>query len=254
MSDRIQDDRRSPPVFAEERERLAETWLMEANQLHGGPVDVPMLLEVAGIRLIEWPIDKMGDNEALARPQVRTILGRPRFVTSVKKREPAAFVKLAHEFAHCVLNNGPDAKPLKAAGNAKLQWISESESEENQAWQLARALTLPRRFIRNEDSAVGLATRFQVPIEQAQLRLSEIQLERRKSLQTTPTLLPPELPDAAARMWRRAAIDENHDPEWYRLSSGNYLVSISGYNRRDHRLGWYIYCGRIYANDEWDQW
>lgn len=254
MSNDIHHDLPAPPLNPEEREQLAETWLKSTDQLHGGPIDVLKLLDSAAITLCEWPVERMLDNEVYARPQVQSIFGRPSFVSAVHKGERGALMKLAHEFAHCVLHRGPAAKPLKAAGNHSLSWISGTESQENQAWQMARAIAIPRNFVRPSDTADAIAARFRVPIEHAVLRLKELQFERRKCLQDTPTGVPPKLDVQAARYWKRAAIDANHDPDWYRLSDGNFLISIAGYNRRDHRLGWYVYCDRIYANDEWDQW
>jgi Zn-dependent peptidase ImmA (M78 family) len=252
MTDKIYDDRKTRPIPPEERESLAEAWLKNSGELHGGPVDILNVLNSAGIALVEWSLEKMGDDKARAYPQIRTVVARPDLMRGLKRSCPSDLMAMAHEFGHCVINDGPNAKPLKISGNAKLPWIDDRESEEGLAWQLARAIMMPRAFVTDRDSAEGIATRFQVPLEQATIRLAELRFERRKGLQHPSEIERPILPACAERAWRYAAISEGHDAEWYRLTTGNYLVALVGYGRPKHKLGWFLQKGRIYANEESD--
>lgn len=251
MAEKIYDDRKTRPLPPEERETLAENWLKNAGELHGGQVNIFNVLETAGVELVEWSAEKMGNDHARAYPQIKTVVARPDLMRRVKRRLPPALMDIAHEFAHCVINDGPNAKPLKMGGNAKLAWISESESEENLAWQLARALMMPRAFISEGDNAQAIASRFEVPLEQAATRLAELRLERRKGLQRNVELPNPLLPEYAEKAWRNAAVAPGHDdPERYRLSTGGHLIAKEGFNSKKHSLGWFLYNGRIYANCE----
>lgn len=252
MPAKIYDDRQTKPLLPEKRESLAEIWLKESGEFHGGPVNILSVLKSAGIELIECSLEKMGADQARAYPQIKTIVVRPDLMRGVNRCSPLALMAIAHEFSHCVINDGPNAKPLRISGNAKLPWISDSEAEENLAWQLARAVMMPRAFISDSDNAKAIATRFQIPLEQATIRLAELRLERRKGLQGRGAIERPVLPACAERAWRQAAIADGHDPEWYRLSTGNYLIALAGYGKPKHKLGWFLHNGRVYANEESD--
>lgn len=252
MPSRTYDDRQTRPMFPEEREALADTWLGKSGEQHGGPVDIHKILKLADINFAEWSVEKMGADRARAYPHLKTIVARPRLYQDAKRGESAALMDIAHEFSHCVINDGHLAKPLKAAGNASLTWIDERESEENIAWQLARAIMMPRAYVRDCDSAGAIAERFNVPIEHAKLRLAELRFERRKGLQSVQNLARPILTAAEEQAWRRAAISGDHDPEWYRLSNGHRLVALAGCRTPEHPLSWSLYNGRIYAKDELD--
>lgn len=248
----IFDDRSTRPISPEDRERLAEAWLKNSGEFHGGPVDILAVLTSASVQLVEWSAEKMGADEARAYPQVRTITARSQFVSAARRGDPTTLIKIAHEFSHCVINDGPGAKPLKLSGNAKLSWISDNESEENLAWQLARAIMMPRAFIKCGDCADALTERFRVPVDHASIRLAELQLERRKNLQNITEPTKPALPSNVERAWQRAAIAEDHDAEWYRLSNGKFLVALIGHEKRNHKLGWFLHNDRIYSYEEND--
>ncbi len=252
MSEKIYDDRKTRPIPPEERETLAEGWLEKSGELHGGQVNILNVLKTAGIELVEWSFEKMGSDQARAYPQVKTVAVRPDLMRQVKRGSPQGLISIAHEFGHCVINDGPNAKPLKFGGNAKFAWINESESEENLAWQLARALMMPRTFISDSDNAQAIASRFEVPLDQAVIRLAELRLERRKGLQTNVEISNPLLPEYAEKAWRKAAIAEELDPERYRLSTGGHLIAKDGFKLQKHKLGWFLDNGRVYANSELD--
>lgn len=245
-------DRSARPLSPEQREALAESWVKAAGELHGGPVALLSIIDKAKIQFVEWSAERLGADEARAYTQVRTIVARPELYRQVMAGDIASLMKLAHEFGHFMLNENAAPKPLKFGGNTKYRWIRDEDSEEMFAWQLGRAVMMPRAFIRDCDSVQSIAQRFFVPLDQAAQRLAELRHERRKNLQSIVKPAKPKLSVAEDLAWSRAAIDDDHDPEYYRLSHKNFLVSLFGCNQRKHPLGWFLQNGKIYANDELD--
>ena len=249
MSDEIFHDLPAPPLHPDVREEIADKWLSSADQNQGGPVNIMAILSVAGITISELPVAKMGDNAAYARPQVKTIFVRPDFRSECLRKNPNALFAIAHEFGHCALHRGPLAKPLKVSGNVSPTWIKQAGGQEDQAWDLARAIMLPRAFVYDTDEVADITQRLNAPLHHAKIRLAQLRFERRKKIQSILTL-----PDTVKSLWDSARADPDHDPNYYRISSKGSLVEINSYNRFDLPLGWFVNHGKIYWKDEWSGW
>jgi hypothetical protein len=251
MGEKIYPDLPALPLLTADRESIADRCLALLEQYRGGPVDIVRIVGSAGASIIELPLDKMGDNEAFARPQVNTIFVRPGFKDELRRNLPETLFKLAHEYAHVVLHRGALAKPLKISGNVSPGWIKPGEGQEEQAWDLARAIMLPRSQIHDYDDEFQTARDFNAPPLHVSLRLAQLKLERRKKIQPINAL-----PVNIKRLWDSARIHPDYDSAYYRLSdkgSGS-LVEINSYNRHDLPLGWLVDHGHIYWKDEWTGW
>jgi hypothetical protein len=251
MSDKIYHDLPAPPLLCADRETIAEKYLALLPNYRGGPVDIAEIVRSAGVEIIERTWDKMGDNEAFARPQISSIFVRPGFKDELKRKIPETLFKLAHEFAHVVLHRGVLAKPLKLGGNISQSWLQPGEGQEGQAWDLARAIMLPGFHLHDGEDILRVAADFNAPPSHVSLRLAQLRLERRKKIQPIKNL-PPDI----KRVWDLARKHPEYNADYYRLSdigSGS-LVEINSFNRFDLPLGWLVDHGRIYWKDEWCGW
>jgi Zn-dependent peptidase ImmA (M78 family) len=163
MSEKIYSDLPAPPLLTADREGIADRCLALLPNYRGGPIDIVEIVRSAGVSIIELTRDKMGDNEAFARPQVNSIFVRPGFKDELKRKLPETLFKLAHEFAHVVLHRGALAKPLKLGGNVSLGWLRPGEGQEDQAWDLARAIMLPRSQLHDHNDILRTAADFNAP-------------------------------------------------------------------------------------------
>ncbi len=251
MSEKIYSDLPAPPLLTADREGIADRCLALLPNYRGGPVVIVEIVRSTGVSIIELTRDKMGDNEAFARPQVNGIFVRPGFKDELKRKLPETLFKLAHEFAHVVLHRGALAKPLKLGGNVSLGWLRPGEGQEHQAWDLARAIMLPRSQLHDHNDILRTAADFNAPPIHVSLRLAQLRLERRKRIQPIKAL-PPEI----KRVWESARVHPEYQADYYRLSdsgSGS-LVEINSYNRFDLPLGWLVDHGHICWKDEWSGW
>lgn len=247
------DDRRiNKALSPKERETLAEAWLRAANELRGAPVDILKVLRCGGIDFIERSLSRLNGDRAQARAQVRTIFVCPELFRALHNGCRTAAMEMSHELGHCIFNEGTGPKALKISGNAKLSWIPEGEGEETVAWQIGRALMMPRLYIADTDTPKSISHRFDVPIDEAEKRFAELRLERRKGLQDVPEPERRRLPELAERAWRLAAIAPAYDPDFYRLSPGDKLIAHVGYDDPRHAFSWTLYNAKIYAKGDFD--
>jgi len=245
----IYHDLPAPPLSADERERIAEEWLYASRQTNRGPVDIETIIRCAHCEIVELSKSKMGDNEAFARAQVNTIFVSASFKQGVFAKQPEHLFKLAHEFSHLVLHRGPLAKPLKVSGNSPLSWKPAAERQEDQAWDLARSIMLPRMHLRGDEMVDAIMQEFNAPREHAVVRLNQLRVERRKLRKPCE-----DLPSKAREIWEAARIHPDFDKDFTRLSKSGLRVAASSYNRLDRPFGWYVCCGAIYSKDETEFW
>lgn len=245
----INHDLPAPPLLPERREEIAEQWLNAANQLQRGPIDISAIVTEAKMQVVTLSPAKMADNEAFARPQVNTIFVRDGFRDEVIRKRPETLFKLAHEFSHLVLHRGELAKPLKLDGNVPLAWKPPEERQEDQAWDLARSIMLPRMHIRGPEEVAAIAQEFHAPSSHVIARLAQLRRERSKLRKPCD-----DLPTAARIVWENAGIHPEYDRHFTRLSKSGLRVDALSYNRLSEPFGWYIICGNIYSRAEMDMW
>lgn len=245
----IYHDLPAPPLFPDERERIAEQWLAASHQNTRGPIDIEAVVRAANCEIVELPKSKMRDNEAFARAQVNTIFVSAPFKQGISAQRPGPLFKLAHEFSHLVLHRGSLAKPLKVSGNLPLPWKPADERQEDQAWDLARSIMLPRAHLRGDEIVAAIMDEFNAPREHVVLRLNQLVIERRKLRKPYE-----DLPTKAREIWEAARIHPDFDKDFTRLSKSGLRVDATSYKRLDKPFGWYIYCGAICGKDEAEFW
>lgn len=239
----------APPLPPSDREKVSEAWLTAGAQLHGGAVDIVSILTAANVQIVTLSDEKMKDHLAFAKPQVNTVFVRGSLRDALYRKDPNATFDLAHEFAHLVLHRGALAKPLMITGNTPLSWKPAEERQEDQAWDLARSIMLPRMFVTGDESPRDIVVQFNAPLSHVEIRLAQLRRERRKLRK--PSL---DLPMKVHAVWARAATHPDYDPDFTRLSKSGMRVDAASYNRLSGPFGWYVLWDQIYAKSEAEFW
>jgi len=158
--------------------------------------------------------------------------------------DPEAIFVVVHELAHLVLHkgNGPSL-PRMVDGNVKSRGLAEQMGAEHRANRFARTFLMQNDEIEQYPDHNNLAEECNVPPKQTAQRL--------KDFQATKSYIA-YLPDLAETAWEaaRTSIDPVRDPIRFRLSRGGLLVERGGFNKPDHKFGWFEEYGSVVSYQE----
>ncbi len=188
------------------------------------------------------PDNAMGRANAFVSGDRKSLFLRESLTTRASAGDPQAIFDVVHELGHLVLhpNRGPEL-PRMIDGNIRSRGLDKNSSAEYQANRFARAFLMLPEEIEQFDDVDPLAENCNVPVKQAELRLTEFRLVAQP------------LPRAARFAWEHARFSSDfafNDPSRYRLSRGGLLVDVAGYNKPDHKFGWFEDCGNIVSYQE----
>jgi hypothetical protein len=147
------------------------------------------------------------------------------------------------------LHRGALAKPLKEAGNIPLSWKPAEERQEDQAWDLARAIMLPRMFLFGTEIPNEIVNQFNAPLRHVEILLAQLRRERKKLRKPSQ-----DLPMKVREVWDRAATHPDFDSDFTRLSKSGMRVDAASYNRLSEPFGWYVHWNQIYSKIEAEFW
>jgi hypothetical protein len=247
------------PRSQEQIEAAAAAWIRESGQEGQEVIDILKIFDAARVDIVPQRDSEMGDDLARAAPSSNRVFVRRSLLEAIGHRDRLAKMDFAHEFGHVVFHRLPEMKARKVDGNEQFRFIPEDVSAEHQAWRGARALTMPLPIVRQCATAFELAHRCEVPIEHAQLRITEVgKLGKREIPQSVRSIIekkksPRELADerrsAEAKeflaAWSKAERIPG-DPSARMCSRGKWRVTLSEHNMMT-QCGWKLVNGKIVA-------
>lgn len=252
------------PLSIEKIEEFAKQALDNCPRLESGAIDVLSALRsptiktrhgLKTLRLKLVPDEHLPDKlaQVWARGDRVTVTVRMSLWNKAEEHDPDALKELRHEFGHVYLHSGARTNSAvtldrQIAGNTVRNFIEKDHRVEWQADCFAACLGMPRSKILPAMDVRDVCAEWNVPLDEARLRLEQIRLTAPKRVpdsvrRNIDALKASSITPQVQALWNQLPCAPDRPGNFAKLARG-FLVEYGQYNKYT-QTGWAIEGGKV---------